>query len=721
MESLCNVITGPDEDPFETPVEVASADFGVQFTEIFAKKKENIEILLSILEKTHYKILRLTLKLLMSMLKNHHREIQKLVLECPNGVSTIMDLLTDVRDRRDVSREVIRNDAIILLVLLSRSNFDIQQILAFGDAFTALSDVIKSEGYTDGGVVVEDCLLVLQNLLRNNIPNQNLFKQGNFVEQLLLPFLEPLSNEYQWHTQRESIIVYFLQVVRTLVSPSNSSQTTVSAQKIMNKCGILKKLCDLLMFSGIPPGLLTELINTVAEVIRGNQQNQEYFGSLMGPTVPAKPVLVILLMSMVNAKQTFELRKAVLYCFQCLLLKNDLGQAKIIETLLPDVPIIDSTSPTAGPLLCGGLYSPDPVTNWLTSVALMHTLVDNKTQKELLLRVQLANDANSQPIALISHICSTLQQEIKFQKRISLLMLLSTWLSDCPLAVTHFLHIPTNIPLLTSQVCIVESDDVDLLYQGVCAFILGLCIMFNDDSVPSFTKNDLRQLIVRRVTVETFANKLSFVSRSPHYSMAAQRPQMKFVNGDDLTYDFEFCNLFKKYEHVILNCIRDDDDHNVDSVDPIGPNSQYIDLIRKQDEELQSLRPLIKERENWLEQLEERDNYIRQLNDQIAILKAQNIAENEYLRNENYQLRNNCDQMIYSIQQLKDELSRVKNYKITDDTAYAAEEGFAPQMIDKLRTRNEDLQKQLLSVTQDLERIFKHLSPNDPQACPQNL
>ena len=40
-------------------------------------------------------------------------------------------------------------------------------------------------------------------------------------------------------------------------------------------------------------------------------------------------------MSMVNEKQPFVLRCAVLYCFQSFLYKNELGQSQIIQTLLP--------------------------------------------------------------------------------------------------------------------------------------------------------------------------------------------------------------------------------------------------------------------------------------------------------------------------------------------------------------------------------------------------
>ena len=40
--------------------------------------------------------------------------------------------------------------------------------------------MIAEEGYLDGGIVVEDCLLLMLNLLRNNTSNQNFFKEGEF-------------------------------------------------------------------------------------------------------------------------------------------------------------------------------------------------------------------------------------------------------------------------------------------------------------------------------------------------------------------------------------------------------------------------------------------------------------------------------------------------------------------------------------------------------------
>jgi hypothetical protein len=69
--------------------------------------------------------------------------------------------------------------ALLLLIQLTKGNANIQKIVAFENAFDRLFDVISEEGYSDGGIVVEDCLLLMLNLLRNNTSNQNFFKEGS--------------------------------------------------------------------------------------------------------------------------------------------------------------------------------------------------------------------------------------------------------------------------------------------------------------------------------------------------------------------------------------------------------------------------------------------------------------------------------------------------------------------------------------------------------------
>ena len=55
----------------------------------------------------------------------------------------------------------------------------------------------------------------------------------------------------------------------------------------------------------------------------------------MAPLNPPRPALVVLLMSMVNAKQPLPLRLAVLYCTSSWLHQNESAQSSLVQTLLP--------------------------------------------------------------------------------------------------------------------------------------------------------------------------------------------------------------------------------------------------------------------------------------------------------------------------------------------------------------------------------------------------
>jgi len=114
--------------------------------------------------------------------------------------------------------------------------------------------VIEQEGNADGGIVVEDCLLLMLNLLRGNVSNQNFFKEGrifliislnNFYKfifcnyfmhydtgsyiQKLTPMFQ-IPNEIDdnnlsgWSSQKVSNVHCMVQVVRALVAPSAPAQ-----------------------------------------------------------------------------------------------------------------------------------------------------------------------------------------------------------------------------------------------------------------------------------------------------------------------------------------------------------------------------------------------------------------------------------------------------------------------------------------------------------------
>uniref|UniRef100_A0A3Q1IJT1 General vesicular transport factor p115 n=1 Tax=Anabas testudineus TaxID=64144 RepID=A0A3Q1IJT1_ANATE len=636
LDTLYNIICNDEEEEQDENAQKQADDMGAHFTDKFIQDPEHVTLLLTLLEEFDFHVRWPGVKLLTALLKNQGPQVQGIILVSPMGVSRLMDLLAD-------SREVIRNDGLLLLQQLTKGNAAIQKIVAFENAFERLLDIITEEGSSDGGIVVEDCLLLLLNLLKNNSSNQNFFKEGSYIQRMK-PWFEVGDDNSGWSAQKVTNLHLMLQLVRVMVSPVNSPGATASCQKSMYLCGLLQQLCTILMATGVPADILTETINTVSEVIRGSQVNQDYFASVNAPSNPPRPAIVVLLMSMVNERQPFVLRCAVLYCFQCFLYKNQKGQGEIVATLLPST--IDANSISAGQLLCGGLFSADSLSNWCAAVALAHALQDNLTQKEQLLRVQLATSMGNPPVSLLQQCTNILSQGDKIvrrgskvQTRVGLLMLLCTWISNCPIAVTHFLHNQENVPFLTAQISENLGED-ERLVQGLCALLLGICIYYNDNSLENYTKEKLKQLIEKRIGKENFVEKLVFVAKHELYSRAAQKPQPVFPSPEQMLFDHEFTKLVKELEGVITKAVHKSSEEEkkeeevkktLEQHDNIV--TQYKELIREQDAQIQELKEKVSSMSSQNEQLQttvtQQLSQIQQHKDQYNILKLKLGKDNQ--------------------------------------------------------------------------------------------
>uniref|UniRef100_A0A8C1QNW3 General vesicular transport factor p115 n=1 Tax=Cyprinus carpio TaxID=7962 RepID=A0A8C1QNW3_CYPCA len=636
-------------------------DLGAQFTEKFIQEPDNITLLLTLLEEFDFHVRWPGVKLLTALLKSQCAPVQGIILVSPMGVSRLMDLLAD-------SREVIRNDGLLLLQQLTKGNTAIQKIVAFENAFERLLEIITEEGSSDGGIVVEDCLLLLLNLLKNNSSNQNFFKEGSYIQKMK-PWFEVGDDNSGWSAQKVTNLHLMLQLVRVMVSPVNSPGATASCQKAMFQCDLLQQLCTILMATGVPADILTETINTVSEVIRGSEVNQDYFASVNAPSNPPRPAIVVLLMSMVNERQPFVLRCAVLYCFQCFLYKNHKGQGEIVATLLPST--IDANSISAGQLLCGGLFSADSLSNWCAAVALAHALQDNLTQKEQLLRVQLATSLGKPPVSLLQQCTNILSQGSRVQTKVGLLMLLCTWISNCPIAVMHFLHNQDNVPFLTGQISENLGED-ERLVQGLCALLLGICIYYNDNSLENYTKEKLKQLIEKRIGKENFVEKLAFITKHELYSRAAQKPQPAFSTPEHMLFDHEFTKLVKELEGMITKAVLRSSEEEKKEEEVKKTLEQHDSIVTQ-----------------YKELIREQDSQINELKEQVALLTSQNEK-----------LQNTTTQQFSQIQQHKDQynilkLKLGKDNQQTGNQAEAAHvNGLQPEELSQLREQLEELQRQ---------------------------
>lgn len=680
LDTLNNIVS-PSQFEEEEDKPHIPMNIGDQFTEMFIKDPHNIQLLLDLLDEYDFRVRLSTVQLLISLLTNRTKDIQEIILDKPMGVSKMMDLLSD-------SREVIRNETLLLLIKLTKGNANIQKIVAFENAFDRLFEIVSSEGYSDGGIIVEDCLLLMLNLLKNNSSNINFFKEGSYIQKMLPMFTIPdNAEEAGWSPQKVSNVHCMLQLVRTLVSPSNSAQIVSNCQKIMNNVGVLNALCNILMASGVPADILTETINTVGEVVRGDATNQQFIGTVIAPSYPPRPAIIVLLMSMVNEKQPFSLRCAVLYCFQCYLYRNEVSQANLVQTLLPSS--TDMSSLTSGQILCGGLFSPDLLSNWFSAVALMHALIDNPAQKEQLLRVLLATNIGSTPVSLLHQCTLLLQQTTKLQSKVALLMLLSAWTARCGAAVGAFLRAPGAVACLVNHTGANEHDDNDCLLQGLSAFLLAICIHFNDDSVPNYSKDSLRQLLVKRIGMETFTAKLSEVSRHELYNKAAKHPQLRVNSPAEVLIDYEFCKLFKSLEGVLVQSLVVRQENGVDER-PADDLQQYKQVIRLQDarlsELLQQLEGLAAQASALQSALNDSLSANSLLKDENTLLKAQVSASSIPTSQPNVQPEKTAEYEA-RIQQLTDEITRLSSELNTAKESQRK----ANDDLEKLRKDQDDL------------------------------
>lgn len=206
-------------------------------------------------------------------------------------------------------------------------------------------------------------------------------------------------------------------------------------------------------------------------------------------------------------------------------------------------------------------------------------------------------------------------------------------------------------------------------------------------------RDDLRQLITKRAGLDTFLDKLSSVSKSPFYSLAAQRPQLKFRKPEDLVYDYEFCNLVKILEHVVANAVNPEKDATeaVLNSEQSRLLEQYKEVIRQQDQELQLLRrqtaDLSQEVTHLRSENEHLSSSVQQLSDQNALLKAQQnvVAVNNYPPN----------------------------------SMSMAEEGYSSQWFHDLQRTNDQLNHQIYDLTTEINRL--KLSPQESFVTQSNM
>lgn len=156
-------------------------------------------------------------------------------------------------------------EGLLLLVALTTSSPDLQKLVAFENAFDRVFAIIDAEGsLTHGGVVVQDCLSFLANLLRFSASNQSFFRETSGVTKLaaildhVIRVLESADGVPAWASlQRDKNLWGLLSVIRLFLLEGSAGTQVNQAAFWQN--GVVFQILDIGFHASIASSIRAEV------------------------------------------------------------------------------------------------------------------------------------------------------------------------------------------------------------------------------------------------------------------------------------------------------------------------------------------------------------------------------------------------------------------------------------------------------------------------------
>lgn len=238
LETLL-MLFSPDEGSLE-----ASEEITLWLADEFTQRQDNITRLLDLLETNDFYSRLYSLQLLAAILSARTERTEECIFTAPLGISRLVAILDD-------KREAIRNEGLALLTYLTPSSAELQKLVAFENAFDRIFNIIQIEGaLSQGDRVVEDCLILLANLLRLNVSNQSFFRETGCVSKLARLLSDAQRSQdaegevAEWvQVQRNRNIYALLAVIRLFLVPGGTG--TQANQASFARQGVLDQVLQL--------------------------------------------------------------------------------------------------------------------------------------------------------------------------------------------------------------------------------------------------------------------------------------------------------------------------------------------------------------------------------------------------------------------------------------------------------------------------------------------
>ncbi|KAI3860535.1 hypothetical protein MKX03_025467 [Papaver bracteatum] len=555
-------------------------------SDLLCREAENISLLLGLLDSDNFTVQYHTLQLLTALLTTSRIRVQEAILTIPQGITRLMDML--------MSREAIRNEALLLLTYLTHGAEEIQKIVVFEGAFEKISIIIQDEGGAEGGVVVEDCLVLLNNLL-HCLSNQRLLREtAGFDPLISILVLE--SRVSKFSKQKTSNLLRALEIVEMLLVGGPAAESGIDNRMSNQTVLYQKKLMDELLMLGVENqraavSLRCSALRCIGYLVVGHRQNLDAFASkVLGEEPNVEPALNSILRILLRGSTAQEFVAAD-FVFRCFCENNTDGQGLLASTMIPQpqsmshTPSEEDINMSFGSMLLRGLTvsetDGDLETCCRAASVLSHMLMDNIQCKEKVLRIEVEAPIPSlgaqEPLMhrIVKYLALS---SIKFKDgnhkasardsyiQPVILKLLVTWLADFPDAVHCFLVLR---PHLTYLLELVSNLSVSVCTKGLAAILLGECYLYNKSDDKSKDASLVVDVISEKVGLTSYLLKLEDMQRSYVFTSSKAGLRDSMAEMDDISANDE--TDWKHDEHPVLNSLFD---------------AQFVDLVKKLEENL---------------------------------------------------------------------------------------------------------------------------------------
>ncbi|KXX74063.1 Intracellular protein transport protein USO1 [Madurella mycetomatis] len=589
LETLLMLFT-PDQDSPE-----ASEEIALWVADEFTQRHENIALLLDFLgkERTDFYSRLYSLQLLSAILSARTERTEECIVNTNEGIPRIVAVLED-------PREAIRDEAISLLTDLTPTSVVVQNLVTLEKGFTPVFEIITHEGGLGSGArVVEDCLILLANLLRLNPLNQTMFRDMGFVAETGRLLRDAYKGGDDGETvaewvevQRNRNVYALLAVIRLFLAPGAAgtpmNQETflgdiVTGGRVRVRGGpVLENTLQIAFSHTADLPIKSEALLACADMIRGNAKVQESFAGLQVPSplhAPAAdgqraqmngvPKVFVIdglldLVLAVNSPQAFDLRMAACTCLKAYFFKHAEIRMHFLDHAVRSHKMKADDLTNALSILLQPIPEPvtaDPYRYWFAAVLMLHLVHDNPKTKALAMSVTEGDEESGEEVVtsiqtIAAHLLSSVAKSDDPRISIGYLMLLLCWLFEDLDGVNDFLGEFTNLQGLIQAA--IENPNGDVIVQGLSAMLAGVLYEFStkDSPVPRAT---VREMIMSRMGHDRYVDKLSRLRSHPlmrDYEVLSQKlevgPDQKLP---DVFFDDTFVEFFKDNYSRILRAI----------------------------------------------------------------------------------------------------------------------------------------------------------------------